>query len=297
MSDEGEGGAFHTLRFDAIGTNWEVDTQELMTPTQTRALHERIDDFDRAYSRFRSDSLVTRLAEDGGTVTFPDDLPALIEVYETLFAATGGVMTPLVGSSLERLGYGSDYTLMPSGPAIGSPDWASSIEVSGTSVTAPRPALLDFGAAGKGYLVDLVAEVLAELGATGITVDASGDLLNRSGGVLRIALEHPYNPELAIGVVELAEGALCGSASNRRTWGAGLHHVLDGLTGLPVEEVAATWAVAADALHADALATALFFEDAATLHDRTGWNFEAVRMMTNGRVEVTSDLPGEVFTR
>lgn len=297
MAGEGESGAFHTLRFDAIGTSWQIDTRELMTPSQTRALHERVERFDRAYSRFRPDSLVTRLAEDGGTVDFPDDLPALVEVYEALLSATGGVMTPLVGTSLERLGYGSDYTLMPSGPAIASPDWASSLDISGATVTAARPVLLDFGAAGKGYLVDLVADVLAEQGATGITVDASGDLLNRSGFALRVALEHPYNPELAIGVVELGDGALCGSASNRRAWGDGLHHVLDGLTGLPVEEVAATWAVAADALHADALATGLFFADAETLRDRTGWTFEAVRMMTNGRVEVTSDLPGEVFTR
>ncbi|MET0590699.1 MAG: FAD:protein FMN transferase, partial [Naasia sp.] len=279
------------------GTGWQIDSRELLTPAQTGRLHARIEEFDQAYSRFRSDSLVTRLQADGGACEFPPDLGPMIGVYEALLAATDGVMTPLVGGSLERLGYDAGYSLQQSGPAVGSPDWSATISVSGNTISVAEPVLIDFGAAGKGYLVDILAEILVLDGVTGVVVDASGDLLNRSGSPLRVALEHPYDPTRAIGVVELADGAICGSASNRRAWGQGLHHVLDGLTGLPVDEVAATWAVASDALHADALSTALFFADAATLRARTGWAFEAVRMMTDGRVEVTSDLPGEVFVR
>ncbi len=48
----------------------------------------------------------------------------------------------------------------------------------------------------------------------------------------------------AIGVVELdPEDALCGSATNRRAWGDGLHHVLDGRTGRPTNDIVATWVV------------------------------------------------------
>lgn len=287
----------HTLRFDAIGTAWQIDSGVLLTPRQTAEVHRLVEEFDRAYSRFRADSLVTRLAEDGGEIVFPDDLPPMIAVYDDLFDATAGAMTPLVGGSLAQLGYDAQYSLRPSGPPIGSPDWRRSVSVTGSTISAERPVLLDFGAAGKGYLVDLVADLLSEMGVAEVTIDASGDLLHRAEGTLRVALEHPYDRAKAIGVLEVGSGAICGSASNRRTWGDGLHHVLDGLTGEPVDEVAATWAVADDALHADALATALFFADAATLSERTGWRFDAVRMLTDGRVETTADLPGEVFTR
>jgi thiamine biosynthesis lipoprotein len=287
----------HTLRFDAIGTSWQVDTADLLAPEVTRALHERIEEFDHAYSRFRADSMVGELAETGGSVAFPDDLPPMLEVYRTLYSATDGRVTPLVGRSLEQLGYDADYTLSPRGPAIASPDWDELLDVEGSVVTAARGALLDFGAAGKGYLVDLVGAVLRGGGTTEYTIDASGDLLHSAADPLRVALEHPYDPTLAVGVVEIEGGSICGSASNRRAWGSGLHHVLDGLTGEPVDEVVAAWAVAGDALHADALATALFFADADTLAERTGWDFEAVRMLTDGRVETTAALPGEVFTR
>lgn len=289
--------ALHTLRFDAIGTSWQIDTAALLTPAQRQAVHERVERFDLAYSRFRADSLVSALAADGGAVRFPDDLPAMLEVYRVLFDATEGRVTPLVGASLERLGYDAAYRLTPAGPAVAAPAWDEVLELDGSSLRAGVPVLLDFGAAGKGHLVDLVAAELRALGVEHSTVDASGDLLHSGPDPLRVALEHPYDAARAIGVLEIDEGAICGSAANRRVWGDGLHHVVDGLTGEPVREVAAAWAVSADALHADALATALFFVDPATLRARTGWEFEAVRMMTDGRVEWTPDLPGEVFTR
>ena len=80
-----------------------------------------------------------------------------------------------------------------------------------------------------------------------------------------VGLEHPYDPARAIGIVSLGAGALCASAANRRAWGDGLHHVLDGTTGAPVRTVVASWAMAASAMVADALATALFFVDGSRL--------------------------------
>lgn len=79
------------------------------------------------------------------------------------------------------------------------------------------------------------------------------------------------------------ERALCASAVGRRAWGDGLHHVLDARTGVPVRTVAATWAVAETAMHADAIATALFFEGGEKL--AAEWGVSWVRMTTAGRVE------------
>ncbi len=48
------------------------------------------------------------------------------------------------------------------------------------------------------------------------------------------------------------------------------------------------------ALHADALATALFFVGADRLAD---FDFRYVRMFTDGSVEFSADLPGRLFLR
>lgn len=94
-------------------------------------------------------------------------------------------------------------------------------------------------------------------------------------------------------MLELADAALCASASNRRTWGDGLHHVLNGATGKPVQTVVATWAVASSTMLADALATALFFADFSTLSAE--FSFSAVRIFPDGRAEISPNFEGEMF--
>jgi len=255
-------------------------------------VHARIEDFDRTYSRFRDDSLVSTIARAPNTYRFPADAPPLFELYRRLYIATKGAMSPLVGRALEELGYDRTYSLQPSATLTRVPEWQEALSWNGSELTTHTPALLDIGAAGKGYLVDLVAEVLREHGVGATTVDASGDFLHRGETPLRVALEHPLDVSKAIGVVSVQNQAMCASAPNRRAW-AGLHHILDARTGLPTDRIIATWAIAATALEADGLATALFFAEPAEL--ATEFEFQYVRMFSTGRVEYSPDLNGELF--
>lgn len=167
------------------------------------------------------------------------------------------------------------------------------LDAAGGRLTLRRPALIDIGAVGKGRLVDLVLAVLRPRVTGWLVVDASGDLAVR-GIRQRIALEHPFDATRAIGIWSIADAALCASAVNRRAWGDGLHHVLDARTGQPVRSYAATWAVAADAMTADAVATALFFDGGPRFAaDRdASW----VRMRTDGTVEWSPDCEAELFS-
>jgi hypothetical protein len=70
---------------------------------------------------------------------------------------------------------------------------------------------------------------------------------------IHVALEHLRDPDLVIGVTRVANQALCASAANRRTWGAGLHHILDARTGIPVRDTIASWVVADNTVLADGL--------------------------------------------
>ncbi|MEO6117149.1 MAG: FAD:protein FMN transferase, partial [Pseudolysinimonas sp.] len=177
------------------------------------------------------------------------------------------------------------------------PSWEDALSWDGEYLTTATPVLLDVGAAGKGYLVDLVSELLTDHGIPQHVVDASGDLLTR-GVPLRVALEHPLDPSRAIGVVELSGGAddaaLCASASNRRAWGDGLHHILDAVTGEPTSQVIASWAIASTARWADAAATALFFDTPSNFFELH--NVITLRMSAHGRVERSPSFTGELFT-
>lgn len=279
-------------RFEAIGTFWRIDTREPLPASVVTAVTERIDRFDRDWSRFRSDSLVSRIAASPGRHVLPPDAPVLLDFYRELYRATAGRVSPLVGRTLESLGYDAAYRLRASDDIPAVPAWDDAVAWDGEALTTVRPVLLDVGAAGKGYLVDLVSDLLTEHGIREHIVDASGDLRTR-GVPMRIALEHPLNPRKAIGVAELPDGAFCASATNRRAWGDGLHHVLDAATGLPVRGVLATWVLAPTALVADGIATALFLDPDPEFVTREAVGF--ARMFDDGRVDASAYFPGELF--
>ncbi|MDQ0642221.1 FAD:protein FMN transferase [Microbacterium murale] len=278
--------------FDAIGTRWEIETETPLDEPERARVSAAIGSFDRTWSRFRDDSLVTVLAHSGGDVGAPADAAAMLEVYRELSDATDGAVNPLVGESLSALGYDAEVSLLAGEPRPAPADWTSILTWSGARLSVATPVQIDVGALGKGRLVDLV---LAELGDVpgSVTVDGGGDIAVR-GDEVRIGLEHPFDRTKAIGVASIRDQALCASATNRRAWGDGLHHVLDARTGAPVRTWAATWAIAPDAMHADAAATALFFGGGAELAAR--WGVEWVRMSTTGMAERSAECPVELFT-
>lgn len=289
--------------FDAIGTHWRIDRREPLSEEVRDQVLERIRVFDTTYSRFGPDSLVSRIATapEGGRFEFPTDSLALFDLYDRLVTATNGAVDPLVGRDLELLGYDATYSLTPAPEAVlaserarGRATWATDCARDGTTLITRRPLVIDVGAAGKGYLVDIVSALLREAGITEFVVDGSGDLLHVGEDVVRVGLEHPFDPRLVIGVANVRGRALCASGVTRRAWGDGLHHVLDARTGLPVREVVATWVVADEAAVADGLATALFFTEAHRLA-RT-FQFAYVRMHANGHAEISGNFDGQLFT-
>lgn len=270
--------------FDAVGTAWSIGTPDPIGHTLRSAITDRISRFDRTWSRFRENSTIARLRTQR-EVDLGPDAPAILAVYDRLFALTGGAVSPLVGGALEQFGYGPGYTFTPTGDPVRVPSW-SDCSLNGTVLHVPGPVVLDIGAVGKGWLADEVADMIDQP----CLVDASGDLVNRSGAPVRVALEDPGDPELAIAVVTVPHGqALCGSATNRRRWSTDLHHVLDARTGLPTRDVVAAWAGGPDAGWADGLATAAFFAD-----DLSGTGHWWAALDRDHRL-VGQGLPGEVF--
>lgn len=279
-------------QFEAIGTQWSIETVGELAPRVKKVVANCIDDFDQAYSRFRADSVVTQVSQKAGTYEFPADVIDLLALYRALYDATDGAVTPLVGDSLSALGYDKDYSLKNTG-SVKAPVWDEVMRWQRRTLTTTQPVLLDFGAAGKGYLVDKVTGLLEREGVHDYVIDASGDIRHQGVDKQMIGLENPHDPSLVIGVAELQNASLCGSATNRRSWGKDLHHVIDGRTGEPTQNIVATWAVAASTALADGLATALFFAGAEQL--QTVGDFEFVRLHHDGHIEHSAGFVGELF--
>lgn len=283
-------------QFAAIGTQWWIGLYQPISATKLAHVQQHIADriasFDQSYSRFRDDSLVARIARSAGTYELPADSMPLFALYRTLYECTDGLVTPLIGQLLSDAGYDAKYSLKPQA-LTRPPAWDDVLSLEGRTLTTKQPGLLDVGAVGKGYLVDLISELLIEEGIQRFCIDASGDM--RCHGLtepLSIGLEHPQHPEQVVGVANLQQGALCGSAGNRRTWGK-FHHIMNPMTLEPVNAIQAVWVYADTAMVADGLATALFFVPPERLSSY--FTFAYVVMHEDSSVQYSGSAPFTLF--
>ncbi len=284
--------------FEAIGTVWHIECQASAEQASELSRHitARIEQFDKHYSRFRSDSWVTRAGSHPGTHKAPADFGPLFKSYQTMYAATNGAVTPLIGDALERAGYDRIYSLKPK-KLRQIPALPETLEFKDNTLHVKYPCVIDFGAAGKGYLVDIVCELLQDYGVTEFVVDAGGDIRCQSPTPTPVGLENPDEPTSVIGVVPLHNRSICASAGHRRSWGTGkqqFHHIINPQSLKSEDSVKATWAIANTALLADGLATCLFFTDPDSLQKQ--FDFEYVCLMADNSVQVSSKLKQFVHT-
>ena len=233
------------------------------------------------------------MARAPGRYQLPPDAQPLFDLYEQLYGLSGGAVTPLVGQLLADAGYDAAYSLQP-GSLRQTPRWPDVLAYDFPYLTLARPALLDVGAAGKGYLVDIISALLDHDGITAYCVDAAGDMRHRASRdyPLEVGLEHPDNPAQVIGVAQLSNQSLCGSAGHRRAW-AGFTHIIDPRTSSSPTHIKALWVTAATTLLADALTTALYFMPPQTLAEI--YNFDYAILYKDYSLEYSHGFPATFY--
>ena len=278
-----------SFSFEAIGTTWEVEAVQITQIIKDKVL-ARIEEFDQAYSRFRSDSLVTVMSYEAGIYTLPDDAKPMMDLYRDLYKVTKGLVTPLIGRALSDAGYDAQYSFAKK-DMYPSPAWNESLDYKFPKLVIKKPVLLDFGALGKGYLVDIIGELLIKNGIEQFIINAGGDILVK-GQTAQVALEHPLDPSQAIGIADIVSQSICGSAGNRRAWGE-FTHIIDPKNLSSPTQYSAVWAVAGSAMLADAMTTALYFTSPEVLHKR--YNFEYALLSKELSLEYSQNFPATFF--
>lgn len=287
----------HRQEFEAIGTYWCIDFPEQLDAARVEfvlnIIRDRIEIFDKTYSRFRADSTVTAMSEVAGRYELPEDAVPMFALYRKLYDLTSGAVTPLIGRALSDAGYDAMYSLTTKSMTVPK-RWDDVMHIEGSAIDLAEPALLDFGAAGKGYLIDIVSKILEENGIDSYCVDAGGDMRYRSsvGEVLRVGLENPSNASQIIGVASIVNKSICGSAGNRRAWGA-FNHIMDPRLLTSPKYILAVWVVAGSTMIADGLTTALMFVNPETL--RSEFDFEYAMVREDFSLVKSANFPGEFF--
>ncbi len=264
-------------------------------------LADLLDQVDRAVSRFRADSELSRANARCGRPTPVSPMCAeFVEVALRAAATTDGAVDPTVGRLLSELGYDRDIAEVKAGSALAAVPvrvpvrtWRHvRLEPAIGALTVPAGTALDLGATAKAHTADLAARQLAR---------RYGSVLVELGGDVAVGGRHTWpvrTAERAGGdgpVVLLPSGGLATSTTTLRRWRRGsstAHHVVDPRTGLPTAGPWRTATVHADtACGANAASTAALVLGEAAV----GWLEQrrlAARLVDqDGRIRTTSGWP------
>ncbi|HEX7471507.1 MAG TPA: FAD:protein FMN transferase [Candidatus Limnocylindrales bacterium] len=286
----------------ALGTSVHLLVTDGELEPARRAVADLLDEVDRAYSRFRPDSELSRLNAAGGQPMAVS--PLFGTAIETALRAgrlSDGLVDPTVGRAMRAVGYDADFSRVA---ARGEPltlrlepipGWqAVRYDASHHSVTLARGVELDLGSTGKALAADLcAAAALTAMGRGGVLVSLGGDIATAGdppdGGWRVLAADDSSTPADADGeVVAIRGGALATSGTTSRRWtrgGVTLHHLIDPRTGLPAEGPWRTASVvAATCVDANIAATAAIVRGRSAVPWLEGLGMAARLVSSSGQV-------------
>lgn len=232
--------------FRAMGSPCELSlygaSRETVAPIADACARE-IARLECKYSRFRDDSLATRINRSAGDprgLVVDDETAALLDFAATAHRESQGRFDPTSGVLRRVWDFKSGK--LPEPAAI-----SHTLECVGWSklrwerprLILPIPGMqLDWGGFVKEYAADRVAELARSLGVTAGIIDLGGDLAvvgpHPDGSPWLVGIRHPRSPKRAMARIALGAGGLATSGDYERFMivdGVRYSHLLDPRTG------------------------------------------------------------------
>jgi FAD:protein FMN transferase len=264
------------LSFPALGTVCEVQYAAPSGDAQASGFEQHViawvTAFEAKYSRFRPDSLVSRINAASGRdwTVIDEETEMLLKLCDTLYFMTQGVLDPTALPLIKLWNYKAEKPRIPSSEEIGAAralvGWKKVQRTPGKIFLPEAGMALDFGGFGKEYAVDFVAQLAGDHGIPCALVDFGHDL--RAVGAppgrpaWHVGLEDPKQPGAAAGSVALVGKGIASSGDYIRGFTIGgkrYGHIIDPRSGSPVANgsLQAT-VIAPSCLQAGVLSTTAF---------------------------------------
>jgi thiamine biosynthesis lipoprotein len=199
------------------------------------------------YSRYRDDSVVTRInrAAGGEPVAIDSETAALFAYADRCHRLSGGRFD--ITSGVLRRAW--DFRKVP--PQLPRPEALAAVTTligwdrvewdQGAVRLALSGMEIDFGGIGKEYAADRMATICAEHGVASGLVNLGGDVRaigpQPNGSPWRVGIRHPRRIGAVAGAVSLTSDAVATSGDYERYFeldGKRYCHILDPRTGMPV---------------------------------------------------------------
>lgn len=213
--------------FPALGTLFWIEVFEDLPDEKISEISEMIIkeilEFENLYSRFKPDSLVSKLNTKGNLANPPLELLTMLSYSMEINQLTGGVFNVCLGDILENLGYDGELSFKEKFTLATPKNYSMDniISLSEGNLYLKEGFKIDLGGIGKGFLIDKITKILLEkFQLKYFLVNGGGDIFVTSDNEnpVEIFLENPLNTDLIIGSVKLKNQALGASSPFKRVW-------------------------------------------------------------------------------
>ncbi|MEO5915202.1 MAG: FAD:protein FMN transferase [Luteolibacter sp.] len=263
------------LEFKALGTNCSVKFRQADDRTALAFASDAlgwIGNFEAKFSRFRPDSIVSRVnaAAGGDWIEVDDEMEHMLKLADDLHARTNGILDPTL-LPLQRIwDWKTVHLKLPTAAevkaALALTGWKK-VQRRPGAVRLPETGMgLDFGGFGKEYAVDYLARMAGQCGITDALIDLGRDIFALGGNGIHpfwhIGIEDGCKTGTCWGGLAVTDHAVSASGDYARYFthqGIRYGHILDPRTGWPVSNgMRAVTVVAPSCLEAGVYSTAVF---------------------------------------
>lgn len=261
--------SIYSVIFKAMGSRCEFRLAAA-DQTQAEALAQmavsEVHRIEAKYSRYRSDSVVSKIAAQAGIgwVACDGETMALLDLADTLYQQSGGLFD--VTSGVLRRAWNLSEPRLPSAPDLEMlrqlVNWPSVVRDS-SRIRLPRVGMeLDFGGFGKEYAADRAAGVLMGSGVLHGYVNLGGDIRvlgpQPDGRPWLMGIQDPRRMDRMVATIPMAGGALATSGDYERFFQLGgqrYSHIVHPQSGYPVDYWRSISVLAPSALTAGGIST------------------------------------------
>ena len=262
----------------ALGTSYSVTylSPSLKAEVLQREIDSVIDLMNASMSTYIEDSAISKINRGDSLIQVDEHFEKVYTMASEVWEKTQGYFDPTVGALVNAYGFGPDTSYTPISEEqrdeiLIYTGWNKTKLTPKKTVRKEHPQVyFDFNALAKGYVVDIIADLLRENGSTSFLVEIGGEIVAeglspKSQQPWKVAIDDPRQTEERsfITVVPLTNQALATSGNYRKykldkTTGKRLVHSINPKTGNPFPtEVLSASVTAPTCMEADAFATAL----------------------------------------
>jgi thiamine biosynthesis lipoprotein len=230
---------------------------------------EEMDRVSALMDRYRSDSPIGVLNQEGKLADMPPDVAHVLErslyFHETSRGAFDMTVQPVVDlfkQHFEATGRQPSEKELEKALALVDAD---EVEFDGRSIRLRKEGMgITLDGIAKGYVIDCGAEVIRRRGIQHALINAGGDIRvtggKENGAPWRVGVQNPDKKGPFLDVVEMREGALATSGNYEIYFDKEklYHHIVNPKSGISPRKSESVSVMASTVMDADALSTAVF---------------------------------------